>query len=213
MSDFGGTGWAIGLPLFFAAAWLAITSFFGLLAEWFSLQDRFPNDDDAALLNLNMRSGWMGVGVAFNSCLTLTACRSGLRISVWRILGPFQRPFLVPWNQIKATQKSMLFVPMARLEFGTPNLGRLTINARDWQKLANYGGKHVAQNSEYQLASGQFARQLLLQWIVLTTVAASFFYFAARRGGPAEGPPLAVCIGFPAAFIGIGMLFRLFRDR
>lgn len=49
----------------------------------------------------------------------------------------FQRPFLVPWDQIRAEPvKKILFVEVVRLKFGDPEAGRLTIRAASWERLA-----------------------------------------------------------------------------
>lgn len=123
-------------PFFFAGMWLAATAMTGVMSGWFNLQQWYADETgEEPLLKLGWQSGSMGFGVNFNGCLTLAACRSGLSIRVWRIFGPFQKPLLIPWREIEATPKRLLFFRMVRLDFGKPSNGRLAIKARTWARL------------------------------------------------------------------------------
>jgi len=127
--------WLIGLfPVFFVLFWVLVTSLLGLFSGWFQLQQQFPSNDDAPLLRLGGRSGTMS-GVNFSGILTLAACRSGLRVGLWRIFGPFQRPFQVPWDQVEAEPVTRFLMPMIRLHFGRPATRKLTISVRTWERL------------------------------------------------------------------------------
>jgi hypothetical protein len=84
----------------------------------------------------------MGMGVALNGILTLSACPSGLRISIWKIFGPFQRPLFIPWTDIRTTPSRSFLVSTVKLTFGTPPVGTLKIDARSWERL-----HHTADNS------------------------------------------------------------------
>jgi hypothetical protein len=85
-----------GFLLFFAAMWLAMTTLLGAMSGWNGLEARYPDTGEPALLVLRGRSGQMGKGVNMSGILRLSACRSGLRIGIARMFGPFQKPFLVP---------------------------------------------------------------------------------------------------------------------
>jgi hypothetical protein len=127
--------WLIGgFPVLFVTIWISATALIGLFTGWFQLQAQFPADDEAPLLRLRMQSGRMG-WVGLNNILTLEACRSGLRIGIWRIFGPFQRPFQLPWDQIEPEAQSFLLMRRVRLGFGRPEAGSLTISPRSWERL------------------------------------------------------------------------------
>lgn len=68
--------------------------------------------------------------------LTLDVCPSGFRVGIIRAFGPFCRDFFVPWEDIRVTRKTVLFWPVAKLQFGNPSIGSLTISARVADRLA-----------------------------------------------------------------------------
>src|SRR4051812_2606582 len=122
-------------PVFFIGLWLLVTTILGVLSGWFELQGRFPDPGERPLLKLGMQSGSMGLGVNFNGVLTLSACPTGLRVAVWRIFGPFERPFVVPWSQIEVEAVTRFFQPGARLRFAGG--GVLTINRDAWRRVSD----------------------------------------------------------------------------
>ncbi len=121
-------------PLAFIGIWLALTTALGVFSGWNVLQDRYPDRDFPALRTLRFQSGKLG-RVDFNSCLTLSATRFGVRIAAWRIFAPFQSPILVPWSDIDASPGRVLLFRTVRLGFGKPEIGRLTVSTRTWQRL------------------------------------------------------------------------------
>ena len=86
----------------------------------------------------------MGFGVNLNGILTLSACRSGLSIRIWRVFGPFQKPLLVPWSEITAQPSRTFFTKMVKLGLGNPPNGKLKINAVSWSKLVGRPGQWQA---------------------------------------------------------------------
>lgn len=200
-------------PFFFISLWLFVTSLLGLLAGWFSLQKHYPRGDDDALLTLRGLSGRMGmVGVNFSGVLRLSACPSGLRVGLFRLFGPFQRPFTVPWNAIDAQPKASFFFPMVRLGLGRPEIGTLTISRSVWARLAAASPAH-AMAAEAMVDGQKIRRGFLVQWIAITVLAGSFFFFASRLGPDPVPVPAMVCFGFPAIVLGVGLLIRWLRER
>jgi hypothetical protein len=61
--------------------------------------------------------------------LILSVCPTGLRVGMMRIFGPFCRDFFVPWESIAIIRKTVLFWPVAKLQFGNPVVGTLSIRA------------------------------------------------------------------------------------
>lgn len=124
-------------PGFFIGMWLVVTTILGIMSSWFRLQRRFPSGKEVSRLTIRTLFGQMGLGVQMGGGLTLSACPSGLRVGMLRLFGPFQRPFLVPWEQIKAEPRTLFFLPSVRLSFGDSEVGNLTIDARLWERLAS----------------------------------------------------------------------------
>ncbi len=111
----------------------------GAMAQWFALQEDYPPTDEAPRLVLRARSGAIGplslLRVRYNGCVTLAACASGLRVSVWRVFAPLQRPFEVPWTDIDARPATGLFWRSVELKLGRPEITTLVISASIWQRI------------------------------------------------------------------------------
>jgi hypothetical protein len=114
---------------FGGALWLGVATLLGALSGWRALQAYYPDRPAAPLDVLRGQSGRMGVGVNFNGCLRLDICPGGLRVGMTRILGPFNRPFFVPWNDIAAAHRKLWFTDAVRLTFGR-GAGHLDVNQK-----------------------------------------------------------------------------------
>lgn len=135
-------------PLIFVGLWLVIVTLIGRLSGWTRLQNRFPDRPEESLVIMRAQSGAMG-GISaakanFSGCLRFDVCRTGLRVSVWKIFGPFQRPFFVPWGQITVSDASIFKFKRHRFTFGTPRSGFLII--------ANRTAKIIEANSSIKLS-------------------------------------------------------------
>ena len=213
MDDQTGTLFLAIFPFFFIAMWLAVTAMIGLLSGWFTLQNRYPNNDEPALLTLRSQSGMMGKRAGMNGILTLSACPSGLRIGIWRVFGLFQRPFLVPWDEITADPKSFFFVPMARLGFGHPEIGSLTIDAGSWQSLSAHSPEKARRNDRFEPVSrGQVVHGLMLQCAIISGGITAIFAVASLLE-PGKQPVPLVVFAFPVVGVGIAQLIRYARMR
>jgi hypothetical protein len=199
--------------------WLAMTAMLGLMSGWFDLQQWYADEgDEQPLLTLRGQSGSMGTGfgVGLNGILTLSVKRSGLSIRIWRIFGPFQKPLLIPWREISAEPKRVLFMRQVKLRFGNPANGQLRISQRTWSRLAvalprTDGGGPLQATAGPPVSPASVARGMLFEWLAITSFAATFFYIASRTNA-GEGLPLGLCIGFPAVVFGIGQLIRYARQ-
>jgi len=94
----------------------------------------FPDRNETPILCLPGQSGSMGLGVNMRGILTLNICPSGLRIGIARLLGPFSRDFLVPWDKLSVIRKRTLFMDVAKLQLG--QVGSLTVSIDLAEKLA-----------------------------------------------------------------------------
>jgi hypothetical protein len=204
------------IPLVVVVMWVVISSILGALSGWYALMERYPAREEKPLLTLKNQSGSMRI-VAMNGLLTLSVCPSGLRVGMTKILGVrlfglFQRDFLVPWHEFSVLRKKGLFGRSARLDFGRPPLGNLTIEADVADRLARAAGKNWPEAGPLPLEStARIARELFLQWLLITAFVAAFFTFVPRLSGPKGHVPLAVSILFPAVAVGIGTLVRFFQ--
>jgi hypothetical protein len=124
--------------VFFSAVWLGVTSLLGATSGWFRLQNAFPDRPDLPLAKLRGVNGMLGV-VSYRYCLRLDVCSSGLRVGVIRLLGPFARPFFVPWANITVERGDLLFAAFYKLNFGMPVIGALRLYAGTAEKLAATG--------------------------------------------------------------------------
>jgi hypothetical protein len=207
---------AIGFPIFFVTLWLGVTTFLGLLSGWFDLASCYPDRTEEPLLRLRGQSGSMGpLAVGMNGILTLDACPSGLRVGIFRLFGPFQRDFFVPWSDIEVVRKDRFFWRVAELRFAQSSFGRLGIRDHVADRLARAAPGRWPERSPI---APQSPRQVLAgvvkEWVLVTVAASAFFILAprimaAQIGAPrADFPPLAVAILFPAVVFGVAAVFR-----
>ncbi|HEY2048533.1 MAG TPA: hypothetical protein VGH03_04275 [Caulobacteraceae bacterium] len=207
------TAFPIAFPIFFVGMWLLVSTLIGAKSGWYELARRYPDRPEPALAKLGFQSGVMGpTGIGINGILTVSACRSGLRVEIWQVFGPFSKPFLVPWNEISVRPRQIFFHPYARLGFGNPEVGVLSIGRDVWGHLAGRAsataGSTVAEALP-PLPKGRMLRAYLLQWLAVTAFGAAFFFLAPRLMSPAgPHPSLIVCFALPAIVFGIGTLIR-----
>jgi hypothetical protein len=123
-----------GFAALFVGAWLAVTGLLGVMSGWFRLQSHYPASGEEPLRTLRAESGVMGT-VQFHGCLVLSACPSGLRVAVWPLFGPLEKPFIVPWAEIHAQHVPSMFGASAQLSFGD-DIGSMRIKAKSWEMLA-----------------------------------------------------------------------------
>jgi hypothetical protein len=204
-------------PFFFAGMWILATTIIGAASGWFALQKRYPATPGPALLTMRfmsagMRASGVPLPASFAGMLTLSACASGLRVSMWRVFGPFCRPFLVPWDEIRVETRTGFLMPQAVLRFGDPAVAAMTLEMQVWQRLAESAGHDPGIPQSERLDAGGLVRLMLIQWLVVTSLAAAFFSFTSRFNGE-PGAPLAACIGLPALVFGVSQLIRYRRVR
>jgi len=201
------------LPVFFVGMWLLITTLIGFMSGWFGLQQWYADDgSEEPLLKLRGQSGRMGFGVQLNNCLTLSACGSGLGISIWRIFSPFQKPLKVPWSEIEAEPSSSFFMPMVKLHLGKPSNGTLKISAQSWHKLVAAAGPAASVQipDAPPVDKGAATRAALIEWVVITAIFGTFVLLTSKsQSGGGLSPFLASAI--PAVVAGIIVLIRLAR--
>lgn len=215
MSSSVGHNFPVVFPFLFVAMWLAVTTILGVLSGWSRLMATFPNQFAEPLLQVRGQSGSMGLGVSMQSVLTLSVCPLGLRVGITRVFGPFCRDFLVPWEAIGVTRKSVFFRSVAKLQFGNPRVGSLTIPAHVANRLARAATRRWPENGPFpEEKHRDTLRRLLTQWAVMTCAATLFFTLVPLAvAPPGARPPIVVAILFPAIVFGLVTLVRYARDR
>lgn len=200
----------IFFPLYFAVLWLAVTTVLAFVSGWFRLMEQFPDQADEPILRLRGQSGAMGPGVGMSRILTLSVCRTGLRVGMMRLFGLFCRDFLVPWESIAIVRKRGLFGRVVKLQFGNPVIGRLSIPAHVADRLARAAAERWPEAGPFpeETRRDTFTR-LLTQWAIGTSFAALFFILVPLAVAPSGGrPPILVAILFPAVVFGVASVVR-----
>lgn len=149
--------------------------------------------------------------------LRLSVCPSGLRIGMIKVFGIrffglFQRDFFVPWHDLSVVRTERFFGRTARLEFGKPALGSLSLSADVADRLAQAAGRNWPEASPPPAPDRtRIAGEMFRQWLFSTAFAALFFTFAPRLADPGTHLPLTATVLFPAVAIGLLTLIRYFQ--
>jgi hypothetical protein len=182
--------------------WLFVTTLLSLLSGWFTLMNRFP-DRPVEEETLRIRPDWasMGVSVSMRGVVRLGVCRSGLRVGMMRLLGPFARDFLVPWDAISVTRGTTLFEDVAVLRFGNPPAGSIKLSVSYVDRLARAAESRWPERGPFPVEpKGRRLRRTLIGWAVGTSCIAVFFITAPMLTMPeANRPPIALAILVPTA--------------
>lgn len=140
----------IVLPLVFGTIWLLVMTIVGWASGWRRLEARFPDRPDEALATFRMASAIMGANARLNNVLTVTACRDGLRVAISPLLGRKNRPFFVPWTEIRVQRARMILEDIAILQLGSSPAGTMKIRAKLADELATAAGAHWPETMRAQ---------------------------------------------------------------
>jgi hypothetical protein len=207
-------------PIAFVTFWMGITIFLGYLSDWYVLMRAFPDQPaEPASYTLSGQWGEMGRGVNMKGILKLAVCASGIRVAVPRLFGPFSRPFLIPWGDLRVVREKRWYGDIAHLEAGTPKLGRITVLDEVATLLADASGERWPEGDRLRpgasrVTRAQIARGVARRWVLMTALASAFFilvpriaFHAISPARPPAYPPLAAAVLFPAIVLGIACLF------
>ncbi len=130
----------VGFALFFVVLWVAIVTLVATLGGWKRLQEEFPDRPSAHIYKrLSMRSAQLGhpiFGASYGNCLNIEVCEPGLRISVWKIFGPFSKPILFPWGKLKVEPYQWFLWRSYRLRWGEGNRNALIVYRNTAREIA-----------------------------------------------------------------------------
>jgi hypothetical protein len=173
---------------------------------------RYPDQAEEPLLKLKWQSGSMGLYIHCGGILTISTCPSGLRVGILRLFGIFCRDFFVSWSEISVTRKAQFFLPVTKLQFGNPSIGRLTIAARVANRLGRSApGKWPEAGPFPDETRCQIFQRLAKMWLDYTSLASIFFIVTSRIVAPnVPYPPVMIDILFPAIVFGFFFLIHYF---
>jgi len=121
---------AAGIMIAIIAAWLALSMLMSQLQGWPALMRRFPEIGEQPVAHLNVQ--WVGAIRYQGGTLNAAAGPSGLRLSQWPIIAPFDRPVTVPWSEIYPQRVGN----RARLSLGMTQ-ATVSVPAAQWEALAD----------------------------------------------------------------------------
>ena len=204
-------------PFALVGLWIGMGALMGLQSGWYGLARRFPDRSDPAVATFKYRSGWFKAAIAFNGILNLSVCRTGLRVGVVRIFGPFSKDFFVPWDEVTVTRGRQWLQPSARLQLA--EAGSLSVRAPLANMLAVAAGERWPEPGPFPTETrAALPRGILTEWAIYTGIGAVLLIViphAISRHGP--WPPLPFVIGVPAVMSGIGaaieFMLRSGRER
>jgi hypothetical protein len=105
-------------PLYFAAMWLMVMYTIALMGGWRRLAKRFRLQGTYDGQKWMMQSARMRWSARYNSALTIGANQSGLFIVPFILFRTWHPPLFVPWAEIAATRKKILFFDLVELRLG-----------------------------------------------------------------------------------------------
>lgn len=130
-------------PWWVIAAWLALSTLIPLVilhrsSEWPKLRKVYLSPRGEALATRRLTWAVMGKGVTFKNALTISAFDDGLGVSQNRLLGPFSKPILVPWNQVRIETLDAKEPAQVRLSFNGVEQVELTMQEECWLSIAQH---------------------------------------------------------------------------
>jgi len=195
-------------PFALVGLWIGMGALMAWQSGWYDLARRFPDRTDPGVETFKFRSGWFKAGIAFNGILKFEVCRTGLRVSVIRIFGPFSKNFFVPWDEITVTRGQQWLRPAARLQLA--DAGSLSLLASLADALARAAGDRWPETGPVPPANAtSITRGILTEWAVYTAIGAALLVVVPHVLSPrGPWPPPPFVIGVPAVFSGIGALIE-----
>lgn len=131
-------------PLMFVGFWLIICFLLPKITKWERLEELFPDrPGDRHIERYRFQAlyiakpGSSGAGLSYRGCVTLDACETGLRVSIWKVILPFSKPILIPWGEIETSVVKVTGFKMCGLKAGQPQPFTLSIIARIARRIAD----------------------------------------------------------------------------
>lgn len=117
----------IAFTTFFLVLWMSISLLMSRVSGWAKLAKHYAASSDEQGKTYYMCSGYIG-SVRYKSCLTLCACKNGLRLSMLFLFRMGHPPLFIPWDQFhNVSEKRMLFARLLNASIGRPTLVKVTL--------------------------------------------------------------------------------------
>jgi hypothetical protein len=152
-------------------------------------------------------------GVSMRSVLRVTACTNGLRVQIFRLFGPFSRPFFVPWEDITVIRKTTFFQPRVDLLCGSPEVGRVTIEASAADKLARASfGLWPEATLPPEETPSSLVQGLAVKWLVLVVLGDAMLAAIPNIAPSRTHIPVELML-FPPAVFGLCFMFEYYYEQ
>ena len=172
---------------------------------------KYPDQNDEPILELGFQSGSMRIGVYMRSILMVSVCATGVRVGMFRLFGPFCRDFFVPWEDVTVIRKTVLFLPVAKLQFGSPVVGTLSISGHLADRLARAATRHWPEAGPFpKQTRGDNFRRILREGAVAARILSALFILVQLMHAPRRPSQILVPILFLAIFVGVISIGRFF---
>lgn len=148
-----------GMLLFAFVLFVLAMMFARRMFGWPKLEQQFPDRPDDPTVARHIfqslyvsRPGASLPGPYIQGFVTLIACQSGLRITVWPVLSIFLKPIFLPWETITSVTVRMPVtgIKVCGLQTGTENAFTLSIIARVARKISRETNGKLALPPELQ---------------------------------------------------------------
>lgn len=110
--------WFAVFPLYFGTLWCVIGAFLSYVGGWTKLARRFRCQTAFVGDRWRFQSGAMRGSVQYGNCLTLGSNSHSLYLAVFPLFRFRHPPLLIPWQEVTATRRQLLFYRWVRLELG-----------------------------------------------------------------------------------------------
>lgn len=133
-------GWIGSHPILFVVSdvlllYLVVSLLVSRWSGWATLARRFPVTSEFTGPRWRFQSAQMRWLCGYNNCLTIGANSEGLYLSTLPFFPPFHPPLLIPWGEVSAEKKDLLFTAGLRFELGRENPIPLWVRKRLAERL------------------------------------------------------------------------------
>ncbi|RKF19277.1 hypothetical protein D6851_12500 [Altericroceibacterium spongiae] len=137
--------------LVFLLFWLLVTTVLQRVAGWPQLEKAFPDRDERPEVIFRMQSGMIGMSakrrIALSACLRYDICPGGMRFMIWRLFGPFAKPFFVPWRALEMRDDDKVLRNGAFLAFGKSESGGMWMSGPAAVRLRDRAKGRIKYNN------------------------------------------------------------------
>lgn len=124
--------------LFVPLIWLLVTLLLNRSAGWPELMRSFPHPTGKALFTQKLPWAVMGKGVTCKNVITIAAHDAGVTVEQNRLFDLFNRPVLIPWDQLTVGASGGTAPDLVRLRFGELEKAALVLPLQSWEAIERH---------------------------------------------------------------------------